>query len=92
MRALFDSTGVELEFERELNPFLGFRSADDWVEFMATNYGPLLAAREKLAADGRWEQLREELVEVTASLDTSGGGELRVASEYLVTLARVGGR
>ena len=56
---------------------------------MATNYGPLLTAREKLAPRGRWDELRDELVALTASLDGGGPGELRVESEYLLVLGRV---
>lgn len=89
VRDLFVSTAVELEFEWATNPFVGFGSAEDWVEFMATNYGPLLTAREKLAPRGRWDELRDELVALTASLDGGGPGELRVESEYLLVLGRV---
>jgi hypothetical protein len=90
VRKLFAPAGdVELEFERATNPFVGFDSPEDWVEFMETNYGPLLTARAKLTADGRWDELREEIVTLTRSLDQGGGGELRVESEYLLTLGRV---
>jgi SAM-dependent methyltransferase len=89
VRQLFASTGVELEFERATNPFFGFGSPEDWVEFMETNYGPLLTARQKLASDGRWDELREELIALTRSLDLGGPGALRVESEYLLTLGRV---
>jgi len=86
VRALFD--GVELEFERATNPFTGFASPEDWVDFMATNYGPLLKARERLTPEGRWDELRHELIALTASLDRGGPGTFRVDSEYLLTLGR----
>jgi SAM-dependent methyltransferase len=89
VRKLFAFDGVELEFERATNPFVGFDSPAAWVEFMATNYGPLLKAREKLAPDGRWDELRDELVALTSSLDQGGADGLRVESEYLLTLARI---
>ena len=89
VRGLFAATVVELEFERATNPFIGFGSPEDWVEFMETNYGPLLTAREKLAPDGRWDEVREELVALTASLDHGTSGALHVESEYLLTLGRV---
>jgi SAM-dependent methyltransferase len=91
VRELFASAGVELAFERAMNPFVGFRSPEDWVEFMATNYGPLLTARAKLEPEGSWDQLRKDIVALTMSLDRGGPGDLRVDSEYLLVLGRVAG-
>jgi SAM-dependent methyltransferase len=87
--ALFARADVALQFERAMNPFVGFASPADWVDFMATNYGPLLKAREKLAPAGSWDELRSELIALTATLDRGGPGALRVDSEYLLTLGRV---
>jgi SAM-dependent methyltransferase len=89
VRRLFAPAGVELELERGTNPFVGFGSPEEWVEFMETNYGPLLTARTKLGPDGHWQELREELVALTASLDQGGPGALRVESEYLLAVGRV---
>jgi SAM-dependent methyltransferase len=88
VRRLFAPHGVELELERATNPFVGFHSPEDWVDFMATHYGPLVTARGRLEPDGRWQDLREELVELTASLDQGGPGALRVEAEYLLVLGR----
>jgi SAM-dependent methyltransferase len=88
VRTLFGTAGVEFEFERGMNPFIGFGSAEEWVEFMATNYGPLLTARDKLASDGRWDDLHDELVALTESLDQGGRVGLRVRSEYLLAIGR----
>ena len=79
---------VELEYERAMNPFVGFASAEEWVEFMATNYGPLLTAREKLGADERWDDLRADLVTLTESLNSGAPGQFQVDSEYLLTIGR----
>jgi len=89
VRELFGHSGIELEFERARNPFVGFGSPEEWVEFMETNYGPLLTARRKLAPEGRWDELRQELVALTAALDQGTPGALRVESEYLLTLGRL---
>lgn len=89
VRGLFAADRVELELERATNPFAGFRSADDWVDFMAEQYGPLLAARRKLEPDGRWEELRAELIALTRSLDRGGSEGFRVDSEYLLAVGRV---
>src|SRR5918992_4622197 len=45
VRSLFASTGVEFEFARGLNPWR-YDSAEDYVAFMETHYGPTLKARE----------------------------------------------
>lgn len=89
VRALLEPLGVELELERGTNPFVGFASAADWVEFMAASYGPLLGARTKLEPEGRWDELRDELVGLTASLDQGSPGALRVESEYLLVTGHV---
>jgi SAM-dependent methyltransferase len=91
VRDLFAHANVELAFERATNPFVGFDSPADWVAFMERNYGPLLMARLKLACDGRWHELREEIVAITSSLDRGSPGALRVESEYLLTLGRIAG-
>ena len=88
LRELFAASGATLELERADNPFVGFGSAGEWVDFMATNYGPLLKAREKLEPEDRWEELREELVALTAALDQGEPGELRVEAEYLLACIR----
>jgi SAM-dependent methyltransferase len=80
--------GAELQFERATNPFVGFASPEEWVEFMATNYGPMLKARERLAPEGRWDELRSELIELTGAVDEGRPGQMRVESEYLLTLGR----
>ena len=87
VRELFAPYGLDVDVELATNPFVGFASAEEWVEFMQTNYGPLVTARGKLEPDGRWAQLRDELVALTASLDQGGPAGLHVESEYLLTVA-----
>jgi len=86
VRGLFAGTGVDLEFERALNPFVGFDSAEDWVDFMETNYGPLLAAQAKLG--GEWDEVRREIVALAESLGRTDADGFRVDSEYLLVIGR----
>jgi SAM-dependent methyltransferase len=86
VRALLD--GAEVEFETRTNPFTGFDSPADWVDFMAYAYGPMVTARSKLEPDGGWTELRDELIALTAALDQGGPGAMRVDAEYLLVLAR----
>jgi SAM-dependent methyltransferase len=88
VRGLLEPHGVAVTGERGLNPFTGFSSAEEWVDYMAANYGPLLKAREKLTPDGRWDELREQIVGITASFDRGEPGALCIDSEYLLVLGR----
>ena len=87
--ALFATEDVAIEHERTLNPFVGFGSPEEWVEFMETSYGPLLTARAKLEPTGAWQPLRDEIVAMTEAADRGVPGAMHVDSEYLLTLIRV---
>ncbi|HEX5608924.1 MAG TPA: class I SAM-dependent methyltransferase [Solirubrobacterales bacterium] len=90
VRALLGSE-TELELERKTVSFADFYSADDWVTFMEVAYGPMLKAREKLTPEGRWLELREELVAVVSSFDQGRDGRFHLEAEYLLALGRVPG-
>jgi hypothetical protein len=57
-----------------------------FIDFMAADYGPLVKAREALTAQGRWEELRGELVSLSESMNTADDRRFLVASEYLVVI------
>jgi ubiquinone/menaquinone biosynthesis C-methylase UbiE len=79
VRSLFEGTCMELEFERKVAGHEPFESAEADIEFHATRFGPLMAARAITEADGRWEALRAELVPLH---------EDRTSLEFLVVLGR----
>lgn len=83
---LFASTGVELETTRLTTP-LAYDSADDYVSFMETQYGPTLKARERLTGEGTWDACRAEIV---AMMDerNEASGTLLVPAEYLLLIGR----
>ena len=83
VRGLFEGTGVELAFARGTTPW-EFDSAEAYVAFMETNYGPLLKARERLGAEGRWEACRAEIVALAERHDAGRDGKLLMHVEYLV--------
>jgi SAM-dependent methyltransferase len=83
---LFAGTGVELAFELHEASFHADSPAG-FVAFMADNYGPVLKARERLAADGRWEALRADLVDLCERSNVAADG-FRAPSEYLVAVGR----
>ena len=87
VRGLFADAPVELEFALGYNPWR-FDSAEHWVVFMETHYGPTLKAREKLTAEGRWEECREEIRALAESQNEATDGSLAMQAEYLVTIGR----
>src|SRR5215212_10833251 len=91
VRGLFDGTGVELEFARGYNPWI-FDSAEHWVVFMETLYGPTLKARERLTAEGRWDDCRDEILALAERSNEAGPGGLVMQAEYLIAVGRKGNR
>jgi SAM-dependent methyltransferase len=87
VRGLFDGCGVELEFARGYNPWR-FDSAEHWVVFMETVYGPTLKARERLTSEGRWEECRSEILAMAERRNEATDGGLLIQGEYLVTIGR----
>jgi SAM-dependent methyltransferase len=60
---LFADLGVDLQFDRETVAPPQFATADESVEFMVTKFGPLMMAKRLTEENGRWPELRAELVE-----------------------------
>lgn len=85
---LLAGTGARLAFERRTIDFR-HHSPGAFVDFMAARYGPLVKAREALTGQGRWGELRDELVALSAAMDVAPAGSFLVPSEYLVVVARV---
>ncbi len=80
---LFEGMGVTLSFARTTVEFRE-ASAAAFIDFMATCYGPLVKAREALTADGRWDDLRTDLIALSDEMDTSTDGTWATESEYIV--------
>lgn len=87
VRALFAGTPITFEFAYGHNPW-HFDSAEDWVFFMETNYGPTLKARERLTAEGRWDECRAEMVALAERHNRATDGRLHMEAKYLLTVGR----
>lgn len=87
VRELFADSGVELEFERRRAP-QPFDSAEEYVQYFETNYGPTVMAKERTTAEGKWVELRERYVELIDSFGRSPDGGFRLEQEYLLTIGR----
>jgi SAM-dependent methyltransferase len=90
VRGLFAGSGVELEFSRGLNPFR-FDSPEHYVVFFETHYGPMVKVRERLTAEGRWEECRQEILALVERRNEATDGSLLMHSEYLVAVGRRAG-
>ena len=87
VRELFAGAPVEFEFSRGLAPWR-FDSPEHYVVFMETHYGPMLKARERLTAEGRWEECRGEILALVKRRNEATDGSLEMYSEYLVAIGR----
>ena len=87
VRALFSGSGLQLEFAYGDNPW-HFDSAEAWVAFMETNYGPTLKARERLTGEGRWDDCRAEMVALAERHNRSTDDRLHMEARYLITVGR----
>jgi SAM-dependent methyltransferase len=85
VRGLFAGTGVEFEFARGQNPWR-FDSPEHYVVFFESMYGPTLKARERLSAEGRWEECREEIRVMAERRNEATDGSLLMHAEYLVAV------
>ncbi|HLI61676.1 MAG TPA: hypothetical protein VKV21_18620 [Solirubrobacteraceae bacterium] len=83
MRALLGEGVAAIGFERE-HVDMPARSPDEWVDYMADAYGPLVRARAALRARAAWEPLRAELTQLARAHQTPGADALR--AEYLIAI------
>ena len=87
VRNLFAGTGVDVTFAYGNNPWR-FDSAEHWVAFLETAYGPTVKARR--APDRRRElgRLSSEIVAMAERRNQAADGSLLLQAEYLITLGR----
>jgi SAM-dependent methyltransferase len=83
---LFAGSGAELSFER-LSVTFEHDSVESWVAYNERVLGPSIMAKAALEPQGRYEALRNELLELYGAENEAGDGGFRVTAEYLLTLA-----
>lgn len=88
VRGLFEPTGADLTFERHAITF-EYESAASWLEYNERVLGPTIMAKATLEPQGRWDALREELVELYTDGNEAEDGTFRARAEYLLTTVRL---
>jgi SAM-dependent methyltransferase len=84
VRAVFDGLPVELAFSRR-TASLPFESPAAYVAYFEDRFGPTIMARKAAEAQGRWDELRNLVVELTTRHYRDGA----VQQDYIVIDGRV---
>jgi SAM-dependent methyltransferase len=88
VRSLFSDSGAELAFERHVVTF-EHESPASWLEYNERVLGPAIMAKSALEPQGRWDALRDDLLELYTDENEAGDGGFRARAEYLLTVARL---
>ncbi|HEY1360419.1 MAG TPA: class I SAM-dependent methyltransferase [Thermoleophilaceae bacterium] len=86
VREMLGRYNVELEFAHETVDFVHSGTADDFTRFYEEKFGPVFTAKNVLGDD--WAACRADLVAAMDEHNVGGEGEVRLPSEYLVTIGR----
>lgn len=68
VRELFAGTGIDLAFDHARIPSRRDLDVERAVAFYLRSFGPIVAAREALESEGRWEALESELRPAVAAM------------------------
>jgi ubiquinone/menaquinone biosynthesis C-methylase UbiE len=85
VRELFGDGVSEIRFERKLSR-QPFRSADHYIEFFRTYFGPTQTAYERVGAEGE-EALTNDLRTFLEAANTAGDRAMVLEAEYLQVIA-----
>jgi SAM-dependent methyltransferase len=87
VRGLFADSGAELSFERRTVEFEG-ESAEAFVARDELILGPSVMAKAALEQQGRYDELRSDVLALYESFNEASDGSFRAPAEYLVTVVR----
>jgi SAM-dependent methyltransferase len=87
VRSLFADTGSELSFERRTVTFTR-DSPDAWVAYNERVLGPLIMAKAALEPQGKWAELRADLLSFYSDANEADDGSFSAPAEYLLSVAR----
>lgn len=86
VREIFEGTGVELELEPTTVDFTA-DTPDEYLEEMERDLPPIVAARAGLEPEGKWDALRNDLLELYRDSNESDTG-FSAPQEYLIIKGR----
>jgi SAM-dependent methyltransferase len=90
VRSLFADSGAELSFERKMVTF-EYDSPIGWVEYNERILGPAIMAKNVLEPQGRYGELRAELIDLYEKANQEQDGTFKADGEYLLTIAHLPG-
>jgi hypothetical protein len=88
VRSLFGASGAELSFERRTVAFT-HDSPESWLECDERILGPAIMAKAALEPQGRYEELRKDMMRLYRDHNEAVDGTFRAQAEYLLTVARM---
>jgi SAM-dependent methyltransferase len=88
VRHLFGDSGAELSLERRTVTFT-HDSPESWLEYDERILGPAIMAKSALEPQGRYGELREEMIKLYQDVNEAEDGTFRAQAEYLLTVARM---
>ena len=88
VRELFAGTSAALTFERRAVRFTG-ESPKAFLEQDEDKLGPAVMAKAALEPQGRWEDLKRDMLAMFEESNEANDGSFEVPAEYLVTVAEL---
>jgi SAM-dependent methyltransferase len=88
VRELFGDSGAELSLERRTVTF-SHDSPESWLDYDERILGPAIMARSALEPQGRYRELREQMIQLYRDANEAEDGSFRAKAEYLLTVARI---
>ncbi len=86
VRSLFEPAGANVACERRTVTFI-HDSPESWFEYQARTLGPMVMARAALEPQGRWQDLRGQMIDFYTRANEASDGSFRAPAEYLLTVA-----
>jgi SAM-dependent methyltransferase len=88
VRSLFADSGAEVTCERRTVTFSG-PSEDAWLADDERMLGPAVMAKAALEPQGRYDELRQDMLKLYGDFNQADDGSFRVESEYLLTVVKL---
>jgi SAM-dependent methyltransferase len=88
VRALLADSGAELSFEVRTVTFT-HDSPESWLDYDERILGPAIMAKAALEPQGRYEELREAMLQLYGDANEADDGTFSAQAEYLLTVARM---